>query len=94
VSDQVSHPYKTTGKNLVLRILIFIFLSSKLEDKKIPHLVIASTLRLQSALISSWMEFWFVRVFPKYLNWLVTIIPPVLLNIHPWPSVPYNVSNR
>ena len=30
VSDQVSHPYKTTGKIIVLCILIFIFLDSKL----------------------------------------------------------------
>ena len=35
VSDQVSHPYKTIGKIIVLRvyILIFKFLYSKLEDK-------------------------------------------------------------
>ena len=33
VSDQVSHPYKTTHKITVLYILIFIFLDSKREDK-------------------------------------------------------------
>ena len=33
VSDQVSHPYKTTGKIIVLYILIFIFLDSQLECK-------------------------------------------------------------
>ena len=30
VSDQVSHPYKTTGKTIVLYILIFKFLSSQI----------------------------------------------------------------
>jgi len=34
VSDQVSHPYKTTGKIIVLFISIYIFLDSKLENKR------------------------------------------------------------
>ena len=34
VNDQVSHPYKTTGKIIVLDILIFKFLDSNLEEKR------------------------------------------------------------
>ena len=34
VSNQVSHPYKTTSKIIVLYILLFIFLDSRLEDKR------------------------------------------------------------
>jgi len=33
MSDRVSHPYKTRGKIIVLLILIFGFLESKLEYK-------------------------------------------------------------
>jgi len=34
VSDQVSHPYTTTDKIIVLHIWIYTFLDSKLEDKR------------------------------------------------------------
>jgi hypothetical protein len=34
VSNQVSHPYKTTGKIIVLYTVILIFLDSGLEDKR------------------------------------------------------------
>jgi hypothetical protein len=34
VKDQVSHPYKATGRITVLCILIFIYLDRKMEDKR------------------------------------------------------------
>jgi hypothetical protein len=35
VRDQVSHPYKTTGRITVLYILTFIFLDSRRDDKRL-----------------------------------------------------------
>jgi hypothetical protein len=34
VIDQVSHPYRTTGKIIVLYILTFTFFDSRQEDKR------------------------------------------------------------
>jgi hypothetical protein len=34
ISDQVSHPYRTTGKIIIIYILIFKFFYRNLEDKR------------------------------------------------------------
>jgi hypothetical protein len=39
VTDQVSHPYKTTNNIIVVHISVFIFLDSRLEDKLCPQLL-------------------------------------------------------
>jgi hypothetical protein len=52
--DQVSHPYNTTGKFVVLCIVISVSLDSKLEDKGFPDFSLL--------IISPWIEFRFVRV--------------------------------
>jgi len=60
VSDQVSHPYKTTGKIIVLYISIFKFLNSNLEDKRcfvsrasIPHVNVSNISALHYGTIIS-----------------------------------------
>jgi hypothetical protein len=68
VRDQVSHPYKTTGKIIVLYILIFIFLEGKREDKIICTEWYEAFPEFNLFLISSEMLFWFVRVVHKYMN--------------------------
>jgi len=49
VRDQVSHPYKTAAKIILLCILICIFLDRKLQNK-IVGLMLVGILRLRSAL--------------------------------------------
>ena len=66
--------HKTTGKIVVLYILIFKFLDSNLGDKRF------CTSWLQNLLlISSAIEFCFVKVAPKYLN--SSTLSKVLLSV-------------
>jgi len=64
VSDHVSHPYNTTGKIM----LILTFLGRKPNDKSFCtewwHVFSDSNLLL----ISSWIQFLFVKIIPKYLK--------------------------
>jgi len=68
VSDQVSHPYKTTSKIIVFYILIFKFSVSKLEDKRLCTEWEQAFPDFNLFLISSWIEFWFAMFVHKYLN--------------------------
>jgi len=84
VSDQVSHPYKTIGKNIVLYILNFKFLDSNLEDKRFCTEWYQAFPNLNLLLISSGIEFWCVKscsqIFKLFHPLEGTIVHPHTLN--------------
>ena len=66
VSDQVSHPYKTTGKITVQCILTLKFFDSKLEDKRFCTEWLQALPDFNLLSVSSWIEFWCINMVPKY----------------------------
>jgi hypothetical protein len=60
--DQVSHPYRTIGKIMVLYILIFKFFGSRWEDRRFWTEWQQALPEFNLTLISSWIKFWFVTV--------------------------------
>ena len=68
VSNQVSHPQKTTGKIIVLYMVTFTFLDSKLEDKRFCTEWWQALPDFSLLLIYSWTDFSFVKVVPKCWN--------------------------
>jgi hypothetical protein len=80
VIDQVSHPYKTRYKIILLYILFFKLLDNKLEYK---WFCIEWFPDFNLLLIFSWTELWFVKLVPKYLNSFTLSIYTVGNNIYP-----------
>jgi hypothetical protein len=73
VNDKVSHPYKTTGKNMALCTFILNFLDNKLEDKRFCTEWWQAFPEFNRIVIWSRFQFWFLSVILKY--WTV---PPFM----------------
>ena len=72
VRDQVSYPHITTGKTIVLYILIFIFLGSTPEHKSFCTEWRQAFPDFSLLLIYFWTEFWLLRVVvPCTLVWIM-----------------------
>jgi hypothetical protein len=66
VSDQDTHPYKTTSKSIVLYILISTFLDSKLEDKRYCTRWWQAVSDYSLLIFFSWIEFRLIKIVPIY----------------------------
>jgi hypothetical protein len=82
VSDQVSHPYKTTGKIIFLYILIFKFLDSKIEDKRFFTEWWQALSDFNLHVIYSWIEFSFFKVFFFQIFELFHSSKGTIINFH------------
>jgi hypothetical protein len=63
VSDQVSHPYNTTGTIIVQYFFINQILESYMEDKRFCTECKHTSPNFNLVVISSWIEFWFINTF-------------------------------
>jgi hypothetical protein len=63
--DQVSQPYKTTGRIMVLYILNFKFLDSRREDWRLWTEWLQAFPEFSLLLTSLYMQFWSVSVVPR-----------------------------
>jgi hypothetical protein len=77
VTDQVPHPYKTTGRIMVLYILTFTFRDSRSEDKRLWTERYQALHEFILLLISSCKQIWSVNVVPRYLNFCYIFKGPV-----------------
>jgi hypothetical protein len=69
VRDQVSHPYRTTAKIIVLHILIFMFLDGRRERRqKLLEWMVRALPEFNILLISSWLKFWFATVVRSQIH--------------------------
>jgi hypothetical protein len=68
VSDHVSHLHETRKMIVLYNILIFTFSDSKLEDKIFCNEWQQVFPDFNLLLISSWLEYWLVKVVSQYLN--------------------------
>ena len=72
---------KQQAKKIVLCILIFKLLDSKLGDKRFCTEWKQAFSDFNLPLISSWIEFWFAKVVPKHLNSSILSKEPLLIFI-------------
>jgi hypothetical protein len=66
VRDQASRPYRTTGRIIVLYILIFYVFRQQTTRRKLLEWMVESITRIQS--LNALLRLWFVAVVLKYLK--------------------------
>jgi hypothetical protein len=71
VRDKVSHPYRTSGKIIILYIVIFTSFDSRREDKRLWTEWQKALPEFNLLLISSWIKFWFVTVVHTCITYFV-----------------------